>query len=132
MTHIAGHNQEYERRQIVARMGKAGYFRMERKKYIIWQFMTFWTGPLTPAIAAEFVRPADIDEQGFLRIEKLRPGEILVTPGLVYRKVAMTGIIMAEHLKKMKRFRPRDVVEHFKDTAAGAVDLGTVDLRTEK
>ena len=129
MTYIAGHDQEYERRQIVARMGKAGEFRIGRKRYIIWQYMTFWTGPATPAICAEFVGPAPKDEDGFLQIGKLKPGEILVTPGFVYRKIPMSGLIMAEHLRKMKTFRPRDVIEHYKDTAAGAVDLGTIDMR---
>lgn len=131
MTHIAGNTQDYQRRQIVARMGKAGHFRMGGKKYIIWQFMTFWCGEGQPAIAAEFVRPAPTDKEGFLHIEGLKPGELLVTPGLVYRKIPMSGLIMAEHLKKMKRFKPRDILQSYKDTAAGAVDLGTIDLRTK-
>lgn len=131
MTHIAKSNQDYERRQIVARMGKAGEFRLGGKRYIIWEYMTFWSGHDKPSIAAKFVRPAPTDKEGFLRIEDLRPGEILVTPGLVYRKVPMSGLIMAEHMKKMKHFKPRDITVADIDRSEGAVDLGTIDMRTK-
>lgn len=131
MTHIAGNNQEYQRRQIVARMGKAGEFRMGGKRFIIWKYMTFWAGHDQPSVAAEFVRPADKDAEGFLHIDNLKPGEILVTPGLIYRKIPMSGVIMAEHMKKMKHFQPRDIVTHVKDTSTPAEDLGVIDLRTK-
>ena len=131
MTHIAKSGQEYQRRQIVARMGRAGEFRMGGKRYIIWKIMTFWCGHDQPSIAAEFVRQADIDEEGFLRIGNLREGEICVTPGLIYRKIPMSGVIMTEHMKKMKNFQPRDIVTHVKDTSSPAEDLGVIDLRTK-
>jgi hypothetical protein len=130
MTHIAPSTKDYQRRQIVARMGRMGEFRIGRKRFILWKYMTFWTGG-GPAIAAEFVRRAETDKEGFLRLDELREGELVVAPGFIYRKIAMTGNIMAEHLKKMKTFKPRPMVEYYKDTAAGAVDLGTTDMRTK-
>ncbi len=131
MTHIAKTDQDYRRLHGVAKAGKAGEFAYNGKRYQIWQFMTFWTGPNSPAICAEFSRPATIDKEGFLQIGMLQPGEIVVKPGLIYKKVPMSGLIMAEHLKKMKTFRPRDVISHYKDTSAGAEDLGIIDLRTK-
>lgn len=131
MTHIAKSDQNYQRRQIVARMGRAGVFRLGGKRYIIWKYMTFWCGNDMPSIAAEFVRQADHDKDGFLRIENLREGEIVVTPGLVYRKIPMSGVMMAEHIKAMRNFKPRDILVMDKDTDAGAVDLGAIDMRTK-
>jgi hypothetical protein len=131
MTHIAPSTQDYQRRQIVARMGKVGTFKLGGKRYWIWKYMTFWAGHDQPSICGEFVRQADIDKEGFLRIDNLKPGEVVVTPGLIYRKIPMSGMIMAEHMKKMKNFKPRDIVQHVKDTSEGAVDLGTIDLRTK-
>lgn len=130
MTHIAPTDQIYERRQIVARMGRAGEFRMGDKRYIIWKVMTFWHGP-GKYTAAEFVRPADIDKEGMLRLDNLKPGQIVVTPGLIYQKIPMSGIILAEHMKKMKKFKPRDLVTHVKDTSGEFEDLGVIDLRTK-
>lgn len=131
MTYLAPSNQEYERRQIVARMGKVGTFRLEGKRYWIWKYITFWAGKDQPSVCGEFVRLADMDKDGFLRLDNLKTGEIVAMPGLIYRKIPMSGMIMAEHMKKMKRFRPRDVLKTHKDTAAGAVDLGVIDLRTK-
>lgn len=131
MTHIAKSDQDYQRRQIVARMGKAGVFVLGEKRYHIWKYMTFWCGHDQPSIAAEFVAMAKSDKDGFLRIEDLKPGELLVTPGLIYRKIPMGGVIMAEHMKKMKHFKPRDITVAEIDTSEGAVDLGTIDMRTK-
>ncbi len=94
--------------------------------------MTFWCGHDSPSIAAEFVGEAPKDKKGFLRIEDLKEGEILVTPGFVYRKIPMSGMIMAEHIRKMKNFKPRDITMAYKDRSAGAVDLGLIDMRTKQ
>lgn len=130
MPYIAPHNQQTRQLQIVARMQRHGAFRMDGKKYILWKYMTFYTGSDQPAICAEFVRIADTDKEGFLRFDALQEGEIVVTPGLIYKKIPMSGLIMAEHLRKMTRFRPKAQVVYEKDKGA-AVDLGTVDLRTK-
>ena len=128
MTKLAKSNQPYERRQIVSYMGKVGHFRMDGRRFIIWKHMTFYCGKGVAPIAAEFVRMANRDDEGYLRIEDLKPGEIAVTPGLIYRKIPMSGLIMAEHMRKMKTFKPRDLVVYEKDTSAPAEDLGTIDL----
>lgn len=132
MTFIAKSAQTYQRRQIVARMGRVGEFRMDGKRYIIWKHMTLWASHDQPSIAVEFVRKADIDKDGFLRLEAIQEGEILITPGFIYKKIPMSGMIMNEHLRKMRRFKPRDITVAEVDRSDGAVDLGTIDLRTER
>lgn len=132
MTHLAPSTQSYARRQIVAYMGKNGYFELDGKRYTIWKIMTFYCGEGEPSIAAEFVRLADMDKEGFIRIENLAEGEMIVTPGLIYKKIPMSGVVMAEHMKKMKKFSPRALVQHVKDTSTPAEDLGAIDLRTDK
>lgn len=130
MTHIAKNDQEYRRLQGVAKLGKAGVFVMGGVKYQIWEYMTFYAGKDQPPVCAKFSRPATIDKEGFLQIGMLQPGEIVVKPGLIYQKLlSMPGIVMAEHLKKMKKFRPRDIVQHVKDTSGEFEDLGVIDLR---
>ena len=127
-TKLAKNAQPYERRQIVSYMGKAGLFSFGQKNYTIWKFMTFWCGGGKPAIAAEFVRMDERDDDGFIRMENMREGEMLVTPGLIYRKIPMSGLIMTKHLEKMKTFKPKDLVVYEKDTSSGPIDVGEIDL----
>ncbi len=131
MTQIADDGQTYKRLQMVARMGKAGIFEYKGKKYHIPEVITFFEGYLAEPVAAIFSRPAIIDKEGFLRIGMLAVGEIVVTPGLVYQKIPMTDKILKEHVRRMATFKPRDQLVTQKDTTAGAVDLGTIDLRTK-
>lgn len=117
--------QNYEVRQVVAKMGLAGKFREGGKQYKIFQFLTFWSGG-GPSFAAEFVRPAT-NVGGFLFLEDLKVGEIVVKPGLIYRKIPMTGMIMAEHMRAMKKFKPKRQIVYERDTAP-AVDVGSINL----
>lgn len=120
--------QPYERRFIVAKMGSAGTFTEGRRTFRIWQFITFHVPNGLP-FAAEFVGKAPVDKRGFLKLESLRAGQIVVKPGFIYNKVAMTGVIMAEHLKAMKTWKPPvPEVVYEKDLSAPAVDMGIIDL----
>lgn len=131
MTYIAKNSQEYDRRQIVACMDQVGQFAVGKQRYKLWRYMTFYCGKDQPSIAAELVGRAPVDNEGFLRIEEMKEGQLLVMPGFIYRKIPMTGALMAEHMKKMKYFKPRVMVEHVKDTSVGAEDLGIIDMRTK-
>lgn len=117
-------DQPYEMRQIVATMGAAGEFALSGKLYKIPLIMTFWGGE-KPSFAAIFDRIADRDAKGFLVLSNMKKGEIVVKPGLVYRKILMTGVIMNEHLLAMKRFRPKKQIVYEKSTEA-PVDLGVI------
>lgn len=118
----------YEIRQIVARVGKAGSFTIGGKSYHMPEYMTFWCGE-KPSFAAKFDRLAPMDEKGFLRLDALREGEIVVKPGLVYRKVAMTGMVMDAHLKAMQKFRKKVVTAPVMSDEA-PIDVGVIDLTT--
>lgn len=127
MGKIAKSDKPYERRQIVAKMGRAGYFTVEGKKYILWQYMTFWCGYNVPTICAKFDRICDMDKQGFIRLDRVNEGELLVKPGLIYKIVPMTGEIMAEHLRGMVSFKPKPVYS-FEKSKEAAFDLGTINM----
>ena len=123
--------QPYERRQIVAKMGRAGYFVVEGKRYILWEYMTFWVGNNRPTICAKFDRLADMDKEGFVRLDNMKEGELLVKPALVYKVVPMTGEIMSEHLKAMMVFRPKPVYSYEKSSDP-AIDLGSINMKGEQ
>ncbi len=132
MSKISKKGKPYNQLQIISKTGRAGTFNYGGRNYIIWRFMTFWTGYGKPAICAEFVRKCLVDKDGYLIMDNINEGEIIVKPGLVYRKTPMHGEAMANHLKHMQKFTPRQDLIIEKDTEAGPVDLGIVDLRTNK
>jgi len=131
MGKIAKSDKPYERRQIVAKMGRAGYFTVGGKRFILWQYMTFWCGYNQPTICAKFDRICDMDKEGFIRLDRVNEGELLVKPGLIYKITPMTGEIMAEHLHSMNKFSPKPVYSFDKDTAP-AVDLRTINHKEIK
>ena len=88
--------------------------------------MTFWNGTQT-AFAARFDRLAEKNHQDVLLVERVKEGEIVVAPGFVYRKVPMTGMVMAAHLKAMRTFKHKTIISHERDPAP-AVDVGVVNL----
>lgn len=128
-THIANTNAQYEQRQIVARLDRLGSINMNLQQYPIWSYLTFHGGGM-PAFAATFDRLAPRDRENFLLLDDLRPGELVVTPGLVYRKIPMTGMLLMAHLDAMKYWRPKQTTSYEMDLS-GVVDVGTIDLSGE-
>lgn len=131
MTKIANTHTPYERRQIIAKCGNAGNFTIKGKLFKIPEYMTFYTGKDSPAVCGRFLRPADTDERGFLRLEGVREGEIVVDPGFVYQKVQMPGLVILEHLKAMRKFKPSEVVEYVKDEEAPSVNMGSIMIKAD-
>lgn len=119
--------KDYARRQIVSRFGLIGTYQQGLRRYPIWRYLTFYTGPNTPPIAAKFVREADRDKQGIVHIDHLPEGTLVVDPCFIYEKIPMSGFIMAAHLRKMRLFRPRDEVVYEK-SKDGPIDVGEIDL----
>lgn len=118
----------YQRRYLVSRMGDAGTFQENLRVFRIYRYMTFHVIG-GPAIAAEFVGRAPIDEHGFLRLEMLDEGMIVVKPGLLYRKVPMTGEIMNQHLRAMATWKKPDPQIFYEiDKNAPPIDVGKVDF----
>lgn len=121
----------YESRQVVAKFAKVGHFIDRGIQRTLWGCLTFWTGPLKAPKAGRFIGFARRDEEGFIRMEQLRPGLFLVEPGLIYEAIPVTGVVMAKHEQAMKKFRPRDLIETVKDDAP-AVDLGVINMPVKK
>lgn len=128
MTKISPSGQSYDRRQIVAKMGSAGFFRIAGKTFKIWRYMTFWTGDNSPSFAAEFVGKVDTDRHGLLHVENLSAGQIVVAPGLIYEKIPMTGAIMQAHLYAMRTFKPKGPILKYEKDNAPAIDMGPINL----
>lgn len=125
----ANSNKDYKRLQIVARADRMGVVQDIVMQYPIFRYITFFMGK-GPAQAAMFDRIAERDKDGFIRLEKMENGEIIVNPGLVYKKIPMTGNIMAAHLDAMRTFRPKDVIE-YEQSKEEAIDVGVFDFSNQ-
>lgn len=123
----------YERRHIVARVGMRGHCVVMGVKRVIHDYLTF-KPDRGPAYCARFVKPAPVDKNGFMRLEALKEGDIVVEPGFVYRKESfMPSSVMVAHLKAMKTWRkPHDVIVPWVDKDEAPVDLGTVFISRRK
>lgn len=107
-------------------MERIGYFQEGGKKYTLWGYLTFYCGEGVTPIAAKYDRIAPRDEDGELLTSGIKPGEIVVMPGFVYKIIPMSGMIMSEHLKKIQRgWKPKAQLVYEKSDAP-AVDLGVI------
>lgn len=121
----------YQRRQPVAKFMKVGNITVGGIQRTLWGFMSFYTGPTSMPLFGSLQRHAPVDEFGQLRLDHLEEGDIIVDPGLVYKPIPLmniTGKMMAEHTKAMKKFRPRDILVTERDTTLPAVDMGVIKL----
>lgn len=124
--------RDYDRRHIVARVGRCGGVMHKGASFPIYKYLTFKM-PDGAVFAAEFTgKTAPVDKAGFLRTEALQEGDIIVRPGLLYRKMlTMPGMVMLEHLDAMKTWRmPSPLLRPYVDAEDAGVDMGVVDLRT--
>ena len=129
-------NQAYEARAVIARYHVMGHYQAGiALKVPVYKFLTLYQGEGREAIAVEFQRPAPVipgdNGETFLNIEALREGDIVVDPGLVYRRIPMFPNLMAEHMKALQRFKPKTIISAEKDDAP-PVDLGTLDATTDQ
>lgn len=135
-----GTNQAYEARSIVAKYMPMGHFQDisvvgRGLRVPVFRFMTLYQGEGREAIPVEFKRPAPVlpgdNGETFLNIEALEVGDIVVSPGLVYRKCLWFDNLMAAHMKALQSFKVKDRMISEKDDAA-PVDLGTIDATTDQ
>lgn len=119
----------YDRRHVVARCGVKGQLSYGGMRHVIWHYLTFrlLNGQ---AFAAEFVGMAPVDKFGMLRTDALNLGDIVVSPGLLYRKmIAMPARVMTVHLKAMKTWKPlAPLMAPEIDLEAAPVDVGAIYL----
>lgn len=128
--------QAYEARAVVARYYVMGHFQAGvMLKVPVYRFLTLYQGEGREAIAVEFRRPAPVlpDDDGgtYLNVEALSEGDIVVNPGLVYRRCAFFPNLMAEHMKALQTFKPKTIIVSEKDDAP-AFDLGTIDATSDQ
>lgn len=127
-TKISNTEVPYTRRQIVARLGVVGFYSMNNKNHPIPQYITFHLGEGQQPLVAIFDRQADTDDSGFIDLNRIKEGELVIAPGLIYRKTCFTGNLMTAHLQALKKFRPRSTVAYEKDHSAPPVNLGSIDF----
>jgi hypothetical protein len=117
----------YEKRHIVAKFERIGELNVGGIVMPLWGFVTLISRLDAPIIAAKFDRLAKKDEEGHIRLEDTQPGEIILTPGLIYKKIPMSSPIMRKHEQAMKRWKPKP--EFFFEKEKGpVVDLGPVNM----
>lgn len=133
-TDIFETDQGYHALGIVARINKIGHYQdpspLILTKTYIYKYLTFDAGPGRNSFAAEFVRQAGItviDGQSYLDASGLKEGEIVVSPGFVYKKIPWSTKIMDCHLDALKKYRPKDIIKSYVDPTDKAIDLGTID-----
>lgn len=124
--------REYAGRQVVAKFDPVGHFTEGGRRYKIWRYLTFYTGPDSAPICGKYDRVAPRDEHGELVYMAIRAGEIVVKPGFVYRVVPMSGAMITEHLRQSRNWKPKTTYSYEKDVDSGPVDAGIVDLRSKQ
>lgn len=127
-------SRPYAQRSPVARFFKVGNVKVNGIQRTLWGFMSFYNGIGKLPTFGAYAGLAPVDEHGYLRIEQLAEGDIVVEPGLVYKPVPpmdVTGKMMAEHERAMKTWRPK-VQYSYEKEAGPAIDLGPINLSKEK
>lgn len=127
-------DQAYHARGVIARInpvGEIGLSGLTTSK--IYEFITLDTGKGNPAQCVRFVgkAPMLITEDGEQQLDMamLKEGDIVVSPGLLYRKTEFTGAVHAEHLIQLQKYRPKDIIiADAPDASEEAVDLGAFNL----
>lgn len=123
-------SQDYEARGVVAQAVQIGHYQegpLLRRP--IYKYLTLDCGPGRPGIAIEFVREAEYvktKEGSFLKADGLKEGEIVVSPGFVYKKIPWSTPLMNAHLKALKSYRRKDIIHSYVDKSDAPIDLGTV------
>lgn len=109
---IAG-DKAYEARGIIAKINPIGNYEIgPNLKTTVFQFLSLDCGPGRERMLVEFVGPAPYDEKTQeLDLNKVKEGDIVVNPGFLYRKRPWTQAIMSEHLKQLKKYKPKVIIK---------------------
>ncbi len=133
---MANH-QAYEARGIIAQYLQMGHYDVGKAIPMhvpVYRFLTLYPGKGQPAIPVMYAFPAPvIEDKGevILDLGRLREGDFVIHPGLVYRKCAWFDALYAEHLKALPNFKPKDIVVADKANAP-AIELPTLDFTTDQ
>lgn len=120
----------YFRRHPVAKFFKVGNIMAGGIQRTLWGFMSFYNGLGKPPTFAAYAGVAPVDDMGNLQIGNLKPGTIIVEPGLLYNPIPpmdVTGKMMEEHDRAMRKWKPKQLYGIEKEDAP-AVDLGVIHM----
>ena len=128
--------QAYEARGVVAKFHLMGQYQTGPALRIpFYRFLTLDQGEGREAIPVEFQKAAPMveDHNGdkYLDVEMLREGDIVVTPGLVYRRCLWFDNLMAAHMQAVRNYKRKVITVAEKDDAP-AFDLGTLDATSDQ
>lgn len=114
------YNRAYEARGVIARINKIGDMSVGPMVALpVYQFLSLDCGPGRDKILVEFVGPAPYDEiTQELDLNKVKEGDIVVNPGLLYRKRAWTQKLMTEHLFQLRKYKPQVIIKSEVDREA--------------
>jgi hypothetical protein len=103
--------QAYEARGVVAKYHVMGHFQSgPMMKVPVYRFVTLYAGEGREAIPCEFKCPAPVIEdngENVLNVEALDIGDIVVHPGLVYRRCLWFDNLMAAHMRAVAHYKPK-------------------------
>jgi len=120
-------DQDYEARGIIAKMGTVGNINAGTLIIPIPEYISLDAGEGRPAFLVKFSRMAPIErdeaDQPFLDMTKLKEGDIVITPGLLYRRVPWTGPTMSAHLVALKKYRRKTIVTSEVDRSQPATEM---------
>jgi hypothetical protein len=112
-------DQDYDARGVIARIGRIGSYQIDSTISVpVFKYLTMDAG--IERYPVQFVKPAQID------MAKLQEGDIVVHPGLIYKRIPWTGDLMAHHMKALKNYRPKVIIKSEIDRDAKPIDLGAV------
>lgn len=118
-------SRDYEARGIIAKINKIGNIQTGPLIALpVYQFLTLDCGAGREKILVEFVGPAPYDEKTQeLDLNKVKEGDIIVNPGLLYRKRSWTQALMTEHLAALKNYKPQVIVKADVDRSKPAEEI---------
>lgn len=106
-------DRAYEARGVIARINVIGNIETgPQLKMPVYQFLTLDCGTGRERLIVEFVGPAPYhDDTQELDLNQVKEGDIIVNPGLLYRRRTWTQALMAEHLRQLRRYKPSVIVK---------------------
>jgi hypothetical protein len=132
----AMHNQQaYEARGVITKFESMGHF---SPSYLItvpiYKYLTLDRGANMEAQPVKFLGAAPVIEdkgETILDLAKLSEGDIVIHPGLVYRKCPWFDELFAAHIKALPNYKPKTIMVADKGDEP-AFDLGTIDTTKDQ
>lgn len=115
----------YEARGVIARINKIGSYQAGPAINVpVYQFISLDCGKGKKSKLVEFVGPAPYDKATQeLDLNQVEKGDVIITPGFIYRERTWTQHLMTEHLKQLKKYRPKEIIQSYVDREEPIQDI---------